>query len=94
MKNVFNSKLICVLLIILYFILFQIKNYKELLNIDIPYIIKIHEIVEVPEGPIFIQEFLDIDLKTYFLDKGYMGYDNLARLFLQMGKALVFLKVT
>ena len=69
-------------------------NYKELFDMDCPYIIKIHEIVEVPEGPIFIQEFLDTDIKTYSIKTGYMGYNNLAELFLQMGKALVFLKVT
>ena len=94
MKNVFIAKLICNLLIILYYIFFQMKNYKEVFNFDNPHMIKIRDIIELPEGPVFIQEFLDCDLKTYSNEKGSMDYDNLSGLFLQMAKALVFLKVT
>ena len=79
--------------VIIYFLFFQLKNYEELVKLDQINIIKVLEIVELPEGPIFVQELLDCDLLAYCYKEPYMGYDNLAALFLQMATALDFLKV-
>ena len=75
------------------FLIFQLKNYEELIKLDQINIIKVLEIVELPEGPIFVQELLDCDLLEYCCKEPYVGYDNLVALFLQMATALDFLKV-
>ena len=74
--------------------IFQIRNFKELSKIESPHIIKAINIFQIDTKPVFIQEFLDIDLHDYIEEFGRLSFDNVLRLFHQMAEALCVLEVS
>ena len=64
------------------------------MKLDSPYIIDAINIFSIDSKPIFIQEFLDIDVSNYMREHGRLSYDNVIRLFKQMAEALCVLEVS
>ena len=59
-----------------------------------PYIIEALTYTAIGLNPIFIQEYLDIDLHDYMVEYGRLSFDNVICLFYQMAKALYVLEVS
>ena len=59
-----------------------------------PYIIEALTYTAIGFNPIFIQEYLDIDLHDYMVEHGRLSFDNVVCLFQQMAKALYVLEVS
>ena len=74
--------------------IFQVNNYRDLMKLESPYIIKVFEMFELDRKPVFVHELLDIDLANYQVKYGNIGVDNVCRLFQQMGQALCVLEVS